>query len=80
MFEDALRNAREKELELQRLYDVKTAEYQTKKLKNDEIRRQLQKEEDDLKAQIPEEHFIEDSEWAKVVEEIRVLERLVENG
>lgn len=76
--QEMLDTARQKEADMQREYDVRTAEYQAKKLKNDEIRRNLSKEEDALKEQIPKESFEPGSDWSKLVEDIRVLERLLE--
>jgi len=72
-----LENARQKEKDIHLEYERRTEEYKRKVLENDEIRRQLEKEEKELKEKIPKEPFEKDSEWGKVLEEIRVLERLV---
>jgi hypothetical protein len=74
---EMLENARQKEKDIHLEYERRTEEYKRKVLENDEIRRQLEKEEKELKEKIPKEHFEKDSEWSKVLEEIRVLERLV---
>ena len=72
-----LEDARAREASMRSEYDRRTREYELKVLQNDGIRRQLEQQEKDLKKLIPTESFIEGSEWHKVVEEIRVLERLV---
>lgn len=74
---EMLRKAREREFEIHEKFNRKSDEYRNLVLKNDEIRRKLKAEEDELKKEIPQEHFQEGSEWSKVLEEIRVLERLV---
>ena len=71
-----LNDARARELAMQTEYDTRTKEYEMKVLQNDEIRRTLKKEEEELKKLIPQESFVPGSEWNKIVEEIRVLERL----
>ena len=78
--QEMLEDARQRELEMQSEYDRMTREYEMKVLQNDEIRRNLKKEEDELKKLIPQESFIAGSEWNKTVEEIKVLERLLERG
>ncbi|HZJ98517.1 MAG TPA: hypothetical protein VFC79_00835 [Tissierellaceae bacterium] len=72
-----LSDARQREAQIAIDFDRKTEQYKAKVLENNEIRRQLEKEEKDLKSQIPREYFQESSEWGEVLEEIRVLERLV---
>ena len=74
---EMLRLARQREMDIQHNFIRKTEEYKLKVLENNEIRRQLEKEEKELKEKIPKEPFEKDSEWGKVLEEIRVLERLV---
>ncbi len=78
--ETLLKNARKRESDIALEFDRKTAEYQNKVLQNDEIRRNLKSEEEELKKQIPLEPFQEGSEWAEVLEEIRALERMIERG
>lgn len=69
--------ARQKEKDIALEYDIKSEEYKNKLLQNDKIRRDLKAEEDELKKLIPEQPFVEGSEWAKALEDIRVLERLI---
>ncbi|MBS4534967.1 hypothetical protein GOQ29_04965 [Clostridium sp. D2Q-14] len=78
--QEMLDDARRRELEMQTEYDRTTKEYELKVLSNDEIRRNMKKEEEELKKQIPQESFVTGSEWNKIVEEIRVLERLLGSG
>ena len=75
-----LQDAREREMDIGLEFDRRTEQYKRKVLENDEIRRQLKVEEDELKALIPKEPYEKDGEWAKVLEEIRTLERLIERG
>lgn len=72
-----LEDARQREIDIHTEFDRRTEEYKMKVLENNEIRRNLEKEEKELKEKIPKEPFEKDSEWGKVLEEIRVLERLV---
>lgn len=74
---EMLENARQREKEIHLEYERRTEEYKRKVLENDEIRRRLEQEEKELKEKIPKEPFDKDGEWYKVLEEIRVLERLV---
>lgn len=69
---EMLRLARQREMDIQHNFIRKTEEYKLKVLENNEIRRQLEKEEKEL--------FEKGSEWGKALEEIRVLERLIEGG
>ncbi len=78
--QEMLEDARRRELEMQSEYDRRTREYEIKVLQNDEIRRNLKKEEDELKELIPKESFVTGSEWNQIVEEIKVLERLLGRG
>lgn len=77
--EQLLQSARERELEISLEFDMRTEEYKRKVLENDEIRRQLKKEEEALAELIPKQPF-EKGEWADVLEEIRTLERLIERA
>lgn len=72
-----LENARQREMDIHLEFDRRTEEYKRKILENNETRRRLENEEKEIKDMIPKEPFEKDSEWAKVLEEIRVLERLV---
>lgn len=69
--------ARQKEKDIALEFDRKTEQYKAKVLENDEIRRGLKAEEESLKGLIPKEPYVEGSEWAKALEDIRVLERLI---
>ena len=60
--QEMLEDARIRELEMQSEYDRRLKEYEMKVLQNDEIRRNLKKEEDELKKLIPQEAFIARSE------------------
>lgn len=74
---EMLEDARGREMQIAIEFDRRTEEYKRKVLENNEIRRNLEKEESELKEKIPKESFEKDSEWYKILEEIRVLERLV---
>lgn len=73
-----LQKARERELEISLEYERRTGEYKAKVLQNNEIRRRLKKEEDELLSSIPKEPHVEGSEWGRELETIRSLERLLE--
>lgn len=73
-----LERAKERELEISLEYERRKDEYKAKVLQNNEIRRQLKKEEDALLSLIPQEPHMEGSEWGKELETIRSLERLLE--
>lgn len=75
--EQLLADARKRESDIALEFDRKTNEYQAKVLSNDEIRRSLKAKEEELKRRIPLEPFQPGSEWSRVLEEIRVLERLI---
>ena len=72
-----LEEARQKEKDIALEFDRRAEQYKAKVLENDEIRRSLKVEEEGLKGLIPKEPYVEGSEWAKALEDIRVLERLI---